>query len=209
LNPTGTQPNGVDNAGGSGVFPLPMITLNDNQAYSIANSFDNYTEAHNRMVIGNASGISVDSSKTCNTGGIVATGSTDIGDAMQEAIRQLNPSTGLTRPNATRAIVIFTDGCPNIDYNVVPPSSSFDTCKADCVSQATIAHGMNPPINIYSIGLALDPSLQAKQTDLLTNITNAANGGPSGQSQYKQITDSSEIEKAFQTIAKNLVVITK
>lgn len=195
------DPDGIDSLGGNGTFIIPLCSLNNGLPYSTAANYDNYTvgsPVNNYMVLGNGNP------------GIVALASTDITDALAEAVRELTPANGLTRPNAQRAIVLFTDGSPDIDANAQPPSPSFATCDSDCVAQATLAHSVNPPIPIYSVGLAMDNSMVGRQGTLLGDITTAANGGaPSGPSIYQQISNAGQIQTAFESIAKNLVVITK
>ena len=201
------DPDGPDLAGGDGAFLLPLCSLNNGLAYSTASTYDNYTngaKVNDFMQLGNGK------PNGAGGGSIVATGSTDITDALAEAVRELTPANGFTRPNATRAIVLFTDGSPDIDANAMPPSPSFSTCDSDCQAQATAAHSVSPPIPIYSIGLAMDNSMVGRQGVLLGDITSAANGGsPNGPSIYKQIQNAGQIQTAFESIAKNLVVITK
>jgi hypothetical protein len=205
-----TTPNpGYDVAGGdSNSFFLPLIQLNNGVLWTTSASYDNYssgTPVNGYMLVGNGN---VTGAGAGNR--IVATGATDITDALTEAVRELNPSTGLTRPNATRAIVLFTDGSPNIDANALPPNGSFTTCMNDCATQATAAFNVNPSISIFSIGLAMDPGMVTNQQLLLNSITTAANGGSAtGTSSWQQITSAGQIQTAFESIAKNLVVITK
>lgn len=200
----------VDSQGGNGTFLLPLLELNSGQSFSPSGSnYDNYTQAdpagatvQNYMKTGNG--------MPGSGNGIVATGSTDITDALAEAIRELTPANGLTRPKATRAIVLFTDGSPNIDPSALPPNANFTQCVADCQTQATSAYNLNPSVPIFSIGLAMDPNMASNQQICLNSITLAANGGSSsGISTWQQITSASQVQTAFESIAKNLVVITK
>jgi Putative Flp pilus-assembly TadE/G-like len=210
INAAGVDPNGVDLQCGNGVFLLPLVELSPN--FDNFTTFNPTTGALVNTVMNPGNGqVQVDNlHPNTNTMGIVATGSTDITDALAEAVRELTPSNGFTRPNATRAIVLFTDGSPNIDSSNMPPAANFTACVSDCGTQGTAASAVNPPITIFSIGLAMDPGMVSNQSILLTTVTNAANGGSSsGPSTWQQITNASQINTAFQSIAKNLVVITK
>jgi len=208
--PDNTQNPGYDAAGGDGTFFLPLIQLNNGQVWSNSSNYDNYqtgTPVNGYMLVGNGTVFGTPS-QVGNR--IVATGATDITDALAEAVRELQPANGLTRPNATRAIVLFTDGSPNIDSSAQPPNGNFTTCMNDCATQATNAFNTSPSISIFSVGLAMDPGMVSNQQALLNSITTAANGGAAtGTSTWQQITSAGQIQTAFESIAKNLVVITK
>jgi hypothetical protein len=206
--PTAPDPNAND-----GDFPLPLLMLNNGQQYSTSASYDNYTTGSNPVTVGQVM-TTGDSNGVLPLGGtpteraIVALGSTDITDAFGEAIRELNPSTKFARPKAHPAIVIFTDGIPDLDFTATPgtdATTAYTECTTDLQALGNTANGLGIPV--FSIGLALgDSNMTTKQSNLLNAIQSAAGGSSPPP---ETVTNISNIDKAFQTTIKNLVVLTQ
>ncbi len=108
------------------------------------------------------------------------------------------PAQNLSRPGATRAIVLFTDGEPNW-------SPDIGTTDPQCQAEANAANSAGIPI--YTIGLCLVPSLQANQVTVLTDAT-GSNGiaALSGNgATFTQTTSASGLTAVFQNVAHQLV----
>jgi hypothetical protein len=138
---------------------------------------------------------------------LVAYGGTNISGVLYQAIKQLQTAAqgcnGLSRVGATKAIVLFTDGLPTA------PSTGGNPIQ-DARAQAASANASAIPI--YCIGLCLVPSLQASQTDILTDTNaNVSSGGIAGISgngaKFYQATNVSEIDSLFQNVARRLVPV--
>jgi hypothetical protein len=200
---------GIDTGSPNGSFKLPLVMLNNGVAYNATSAnYENYSS--NGTNIADATGGGIMNVGNGNVGsGICALGSTNITDALKEAIDELTSSKA--RPNATKAIVLFTDGAADIDQGALPPNPNYNECKSECIAQAGRAHSASPQIAIYSIGLCLDQTgpMVGLQQQLLQGITDAANGGPSGNSTWVSLGSVSQMQQTFQSIAKNLVVITQ
>jgi hypothetical protein len=174
--------------GGTGTFPNPMVTLN--QANTSAMEFSAVTSA----LEGNP--VNDPPVWAATTYPVSAEGSTDIADALSTALSQLS-NTSDYRPGAKRAIVLFTDGVPNVP----PPAATANTAA---LAQGTAAGAGNIPI--YTIGLSQNPAIQSQENALLG--TSGGIAGLSGNGAiYVPITTSSQLDAAFQTIARSLCVI--
>jgi hypothetical protein len=164
-------------AGGTGVFPLPYVQLNPAN-----NNFPTLTGP---------------ATTPGSIYSLVATGKTDISDALAKALSDLTPSNNVTRTNARRAIVLFTDGEPNL------PAPDFATNQATCNSLADTAAAANIPI--YCIGLSQNPALVNDEFALLGNQTGITAHDKLGQ--YVSVTNPSQLSDAFETVARTLVVL--
>jgi hypothetical protein len=126
---------------------------------------------------------------------IAPLGSTNIGGSIERATRMFSETT--SRPNAKRAIILFTDGIPNVGSPL-----SGDPVN-NCLLAANLAKTKG--IAVFCVGLNLDPAEQQAQNSLLNNITNTAgNGG-----KFFQVKDPSKLNQAFASIARNLTQITQ
>lgn len=157
-------------AGGTSSFPLPLVELSATD--------DRFTAVKG----------AVDS--------IVATGKTAIADSLNEALAQLTPANKLTRDKATRAIVLFTDGEPNLPTAGGGPTSPAANA---CYTAASAAAKAN--VRIYCIGLSQNAAIKPNQDAILSKIASTTGG------QYISVVNSSQLDAAFQKIAKSLVVI--
>lgn len=167
---------------GTGVFPVPLIALSQTQS--------NYDEVRN--AINGGSG----------TPPLGPTGKTNIAESLDRAITELTDSTKF-RPGAKRAIVLFTDGVPNM------PGGDLTVASNAAKDQARRArtHG----IPIYTIGLSQNPDIQPAEDDLLGDGLHGTGRGIAFLSKngaiYISVTSSSQLRQAFQTIARSLVVL--
>jgi hypothetical protein len=132
---------------------------------------------------------------TSATGGLVALGGTNIGGGAKKAIDMFTPDK--TRANAKKVIIVFTDGDPT---NGGPLSGD---PRVNC--QLAAQQAKQKGIAIYTVGLALDPSLIPTQKMVLGDDTPtgmakiAGNGG-----RYFPVTSSQNIRGAFASIARQL-----
>ena len=155
--------------GGSEKYPLPAISLKLPQAQTNANEVK------------------------AAVGTLVPDGNTNIGAAIERANRMFDKDS--SRPNAKRAIVLFTDGIPSAGQ----PLSGDPLTNCRLAAQQSKTKG----VAIYAVGLALDPSELQQQNNVLSMITTTAgNGG-----QFFQVTNASNLNKAFAAIARNLTQI--
>jgi hypothetical protein len=126
---------------------------------------------------------------------LVALGNTNIGGACNRAIGMFTNAN--TRSNAKKVIIIFTDGEPTVGT----PLSGDPRVNCQLAAQKAKQQG----IAIYTVGLALDPSLIPIQQQVLGDVQPtgmakiAGNGG-----KYFPVTNSSNIRTAFASIARQL-----
>lgn len=180
---TGVSHNADGNWPHAGIqtFPIPFVTLS--QADS------NFQEVIDR---------------TQGTGSATQplgpTGKTNIADALKMALDDLQ-NTSKTRPRAKKAVILFTDGIPN------RPSDETTAISA-AKAQASRAGNLNIPI--YTIGLSQNPDIMPFQDRLLCDSRGAYDGiaKRSGNGAlYVRVTSSAQLNQAFQTIARSLVVL--
>ncbi len=158
-------------AGGETDFPLPAVSLH------IQDDPNNQSNIQNVIST------------------IAPLGATNIGGSLERANRMFDNSS--SRPNAKRAIVLFTDGIPNVGS----PLSGNPEQNCFLAAQQAKSKG----IAIYAVGLNLNPQEQAAQNSLLGNITTTAgNGG-----RFFQVHDTNKLNQAFASIARNLSAITQ
>ena len=156
-------------AGGIGQFPFPAISLNPAQEQT------NFEQVQSAIV------------------GVVPVEGTNIGGSIERAVRMFD--NGSSRPNARRAIILFTDGAPTAGLPLSP--DPFQNCilAAQQAKQRGVA--------IFGVGLAAEPGLLQEQAQVLGAITTGAgNGG-----KFLQVTDTSKLKQAFAAIARNLTQI--
>lgn len=183
---TNRRVDGAYAAGGTGSFPMPYVALDlANSAYS------NCVTAIN----GNAT-------STPNGSALVATGQTNITAALTQAYNDIKSTSPLTRKGAKRAIVLFTDGVPNL-----PTSEAIGASSALTLAGTAGSDG----VPIYTIGLSQVNAIKLKEDNLLGDGKNGSGNGiakVSGNGAiYIAVTNSSDLEQAFQTIARSLCVI--
>jgi len=180
--------------GGTGIFPNPMIALN--QSNTSAQEFAAVTQA----VEGNPVNTPPVYGAAINP--LRAEGQTDIADALSQALSQLQNNADY-RPAAKRAIVLFTDGVPNL------PGGTIAAATTAALAQGTAAGQPGVNIPIYTIGLSQNPALQGQEASLLgDSVSNPGIAYLSGNNAiYVPVTSASQLDQAFQTIARSLCVI--
>ncbi|MBS1954840.1 MAG: VWA domain-containing protein [Cyanobacteria bacterium SZAS-4] len=130
----------------------------------------------------------------------VALGSTNIGAAVDKAVQELKAH---ARPGSVKAIVLFTDGQPTT------PAGPLDSDPWTNARKAAI-EARDAGIPVYTIGLAQNQAIVAGETAIL-NDTNSdpANGGIAGIAghggTFNLVTNSSQLRKTFEKIARHLV----
>ena len=180
-----TTNNNADEAwvnSGTGHFPVPMISINQT-----ATNYDLVTQG-------------VDG--TATTLPLRSTGKTDIADSLHAAITQLiDPTKSRTR--AKKAIILFTDGVPNM------PGGSTAAAQAAAFTEANLAHSNSIPI--YTIGLSQNAAIKPLEDSFLGDNKGGSGNGVAAISGnnaiYVSVTNSADLNKAFQQIARSLVVL--
>lgn len=129
----------------------------------------------------------------------VANGNTNIGAAVNSAVDQLMTN---NRPNAVKAIVLFTDGQPTQGN----PLDSDPWRNARLAAKKARDKG----IPVYTIGLAQVPAIIPGQTAILNDTNSDPNSGGiaaiSGQgASFNIVTDSKQLRATFEKIARHLV----
>lgn len=129
----------------------------------------------------------------------VAQGGTNIGAAIKTAVDQLTTN---QRPGAVRAIVLFTDGQPDIGGPLDPDPAKNARDAAVLANQAGIP--------VYTIGLSQDAAAVAGQTAILNDTNNDPSSGGiaaiSGHgATYNNVTNSPQLTTVFEKIARCLV----
>jgi hypothetical protein len=107
-------------------------------------------------------------------------------EAANEAVDQLKDTT-LSRPDAKRAVVLFTDGFANGSTDI---TTLVDKAKAAGVP-------------IYCVGLQQDPSVEADQRAFLDPIAD----GTKGKAYYTN--NSNELKALFALVARNLTQLVR
>lgn len=152
-------------AGGTGTFPVPRVRIVPTPGVT------NYDDVQLAV------------------GALRATGKTAIAASLEEAILQLDTTKGMTRPKARRAIVLFTDGIPNVPS--VDPTPAYD--QADSAT----AKG----IRVYCVGLSQNTAILSDMRTILKRIST----DPARD--YYEVTTPDKLDEAFQSIAKSLIVL--
>lgn len=172
-------------AAGTNNFPVPLISLD------AVNS--NYTSVLNAI---DGSGAVLP---------LRPTGKTDIADSLKEGIAELS-TTGAGqkfRDQAKKAIILFTDGVPN------EPGGSAAAAQTAAFAQAAAANAKGIPI--YTIGLSQNPVIKPLEDSLLGDNKSGSGKGiayiSGNNAIYVSVTKSSDLNSAFQSIARSLVVL--
>lgn len=157
--------------------PLPLVKLADVGAAPLDTKFTECSAAVTRLR---------------------ATNGTNIAASLNEAIAELTTTaTPLrTRPKARRCIVLFTDGIPTL-----PGGSQGGSNSPAAQACYTAANSCVGKIKIYAIGLSQNSTVRPTMQRVLDGITRPTGG------QYFLVDDPSQLNKAFQDIAKALIVL--
>ncbi len=161
--------------GGTANYPDPLIALNPAVGATNYNTIENVLPT------------------------TTAIGGTNIGDAINTAVNQLNAN---SRPSSKKAIVLFTDGMATVGG----PLSSDPSTNARLAAARAKQYG----IPIYAIGLAQNPEIIPLETAILTDAnSNPATGGVSGIAgnggKFFLVTKVSDLRLTFENIARQLV----
>jgi hypothetical protein len=164
---------------GSQRFPVPLIPLNRSTLVT------NYDAAYAALPT------------------TVATSGTNIGDAVHQAVAQLNTN---RRPGSKRAIVLFTDGQPTSGN----PLHSDPWTNARRAAQ----EAKNAGIPIYTIGLAQVPEIIPGEVAILNDTnSNVNNGGMAAIAgnggKFFLVTRVEDLRLTFENIARQLVQLVK
>lgn len=178
--------------GGQSQFPLPLVSLS--QTLSNFETISDMTSLYPTTTSGPLP--------------LGPTGGTNISAALNEAISELTNSS-LIRPQARKVIILFTDGIPT-------EPGGFANGKTQARNAASTANSDGIPI--YTIGLAQsqvhdsNPSAANLITDEGAVLGDGLNGSGDGiaycagnGSFYVSVKNYSELDQAFQTIARSLV----
>ncbi len=160
---------------GQANFPIPNIPLN------AGSNQTKYTEIQAKLP------------------SMVATTSTNIGDALHQAVQQLRYN---SRPTAKKAIVLFTDGQPTTGG----PLSSDPWTNA---RQAAV-EARNAGIPIYTIGLAQNPEIVTSEISILNDTDSSTTSGgvaaiAGNGGQFFLVTRIEDLQKSFRHVARCLV----
>ncbi len=134
---------------------------------------------------------------------LVATTSTNIGDAVSKAVAQLQAQ---SRPGAKKAIVLFTDGQPTAGGPL--HNDPWTNARLSAVQ------AKNAGIPIYTIGLAQTPEIIPGEIAILNDSNpNPSNGGMAAIAgnggQFYLVTDSAQLRYTFEHIARTLVQLVR
>lgn len=156
--------------GGIGNFPLPGIELRTEPEAS------NFNECVSAV------------------GTVVPDGGTNIGGSVERAIRMFESG---SRPQARKAIILFTDGVPSVGN----PLSSNPELNCQMAAQQAKAKG----IAVYTVGLALEPAFVSTQQRVLgDNVSTGMAFIAGNESKFFQVTDPARLNDAFTAIARQL-----
>lgn len=168
--------------GGTNNFLVPLVSLNQTKS-----NFDEVNDALNG---------------TATTLPLRPTGKTNIADSLDAAIAQLTDASKF-RNQAKKAIILFTDGVPN------EPGGSAAAAQTAAFSSASKANGKSIPI--YTIGLSQNAAIKPQEDALLGDNKGGSGKGiaylSGNNAIYVSVTKSADLNKAFQTIARSLVVL--
>ena len=157
-------------AGGIGIFPLPAILLKKLEAQT------NFDEVKGALT------------------NLVASDGTNIGGSCDRAIEMF---TNESRPNAKKAVIVFTDGEPTVGGPL-----SGDP-EQNCILAAQKARTRG--IAVYTVGLAQDPSQLALQRRILGDDTPQGMAKIAGNgSKFFPVTNAANLRSAFASIARQL-----
>lgn len=129
--------------------------------------------------------------------------STNIGDALMEAVNQLKNS---SRKGSRKAIVLFTDGQPTAGGPLhQDPWSNSRLAALEAKKQA---------IPIYTIGLAQNPEIIPSEVAILNDEnSNPSSGGiaaiAGNGGKFFLVTDSNKLRWTFENVARQLVQLVR
>lgn len=168
--------------GGTNNFPVPLVAL--------SKTGSNYSTVNDAL------------NGTATSLPLRPTGRTNIADSLNTAITQLSDNTKY-RDQAKKAIILFTDGVPN------DPGGTAAAAQAAAFASAATANSKSIPI--YTIGLSQNAAIKPLEDNLLGDNKGGSGKGiayiSGNNAIYVSVTKSADLNKAFQTIARSLVVL--
>ena len=190
---TGANTTGGDNvsslypAGGVGSYPFVGTKLN--------NGSSNYAQ------------VMADIPQT------LANGCTDVGDALQESYNELKKGSGLSRNDAKKFVVLFTDGQRTCGPSNASIMTTADNCRTEGIAAYTIGMAQNSSIipgecNLLNEGAGKTISYTDPITGLPGSYTPGADGiaahaGNGGK--FFLVTNTANLRYVFENIARQLV----
>jgi Flp pilus assembly protein TadG len=172
--------DGSYGAGGTGNFPCPLISMSS------------------------ATGSTSYSSCVSTLPSLVAISGTNIGDAVNTAVNQLNAN---GRAGSTKAIVLFTDG---------EPTSAGPLDNSDPLNNARLAASKcaTKGYPLYTIGLAQNSAIVPSETAILNDTnSNASSGGMAAIAgnggKFFLVTNVADLNLTFENIARQLVQLVR
>lgn len=134
---------------------------------------------------------------------LVATTSTNIGDACSKAVTQLQTQ---SRVGSKKAIVLFTDGQPTAGGPL--NSDPWQNARAAAVQAKTAG------IPIYTIGLAQTPAIIPGETAILNDTnSNPSSGGMAAIAgnggHFYLVTSTAQLRYTFEHVARTLVQLVR
>lgn len=150
---------------------------------------------------------------------LVAFGGANVAMALSNALNHLDPNGGqsTTRPGATRAIVLVTDGLPTVDlnknrYSTPPPDN--EPAVSDARAQAMRAKQAGIPV--YVVALSQEPELNQHMDTTYSDTEQGGLAYESGQgAKYYRVAwqgvnpTRQELDRTFGNIARQLVNLVK
>jgi hypothetical protein len=177
--------------GGLDTYPLPLLDL-DKKFSKMGSIFATF----NGTGIGN-----IDKIPDSHILALGPTGTTHLAVSLQLAIDQLiNPMK--TRPDAKKAILLFTDGIANEPVDMISANSlAMKQAKRAC------SYG----IPIYTVGFAQNPDILPLQREFLGDGNHGSGEGlayvSGNHAVYIPVTEAKDLVDAFRSVARSMAVL--
>lgn len=179
-------------AGGDDVYPLPLLDL-DKRMSNVGPIFSAFD--------GQGGNGNLDKIEDNHVLPLSPYGTTHIANSLQLAIGQLIDPERM-RPDAKKAIILFTDGVAN---------EPLDIQSANSFAMKEAREAFNYGIPIYTVGFAQNPDIVPAQEELLGDGNNGSGQGiayASGHhAVYIKVLQSKDLLEAFRSIARSLAVL--
>ncbi|PWT99752.1 MAG: hypothetical protein C5B53_04955 [Candidatus Melainabacteria bacterium] len=177
--------------GGEDLYPIPFIGLDFYKS-----KFEDVSAAFSGTGVGNLVGY-YDKHRLA----LGPTGKTNIVEPLHRAIEQLTNPTK-TRRFSKKAILLFTDGVANEPYNT-------ESANSMALKEARRAYENGIPI--FTIGLSQNSEMRRLESELLGDGLNGSGKGiayvSGNHAAYIPVGKGQDLQDAFQTVARNLVVL--
>ncbi len=147
----------------------------------------------------------------------LANGCTDVGDALQEAYNELKKGSGLSRNDAKKFVILFTDGQRTCGPANASTFTIADNCRTEGIAAYTIGMAQNAGIipgecNLLNEGAGKTISYTDPITMMPGSYTPGADGiaahaGNGGK--FFLVTNTANLRYVFENIARQLVQLGK